>query len=138
MPDFAPIYSFAMDERRAVRADAKACSARLSPPHAMEAGRYQIPRPFAFVVHEGGLRSPEEYLTIAEVAAMLKVSPKRVRNMMASGTFRPGEHFFRRRGIGPRFLRSRIDAWRRDGAGISLDPIPMARSAGVRRAGEGA
>lgn len=135
--DFASIYSLAMGERRAVRADAKACSARQPLLHAPEVGRYRIPRPFAFVVHEGGLHTPEEYLTVAEVAAMLKVSPKRVRNMIASGTFRPGEHFFRRRGIGPRFLRSRVDAWLRDS--ISLDSIPMARGAGgvlLRRAGE--
>ena len=84
-------------------------------------------------------RSSEEYLTVAEVAAILKVSPKRVRNMMSCGAFRPGEQFFRRRGIGPRFLRSRIDAWLRNGDGVSGGAIPMARSAGggfVRRSTE--
>ena len=83
----------------------------------------------------------EEYLTVAEVAAILKVSPKRVRNMMSSGAFRAGEHFYRRRGIGPRFLRSRVDAWLRASVGVSVDSIPMARSVGwafVRGAGEGA
>ena len=75
-------------------------------------------------------RSGEEYLTVAEVAAILRVSPKRVRNMMSSGTFRPGEHFLRRRGIGPRFLRSRVNAWIGDGDSTSRELIPMARGTG--------
>lgn len=53
----------------------------------------------------------EEYLTIAEVAALLKVSPKRVRNLMSAGVFRQGEHFYRRSGLGPRFKHSVITAW---------------------------
>jgi len=52
-----------------------------------------------------------EYLTIAEVAALLKVSPKRVRNLMSAGVFRQGEHFWRRSGLGPRFKQSAITAW---------------------------
>src|SRR5262245_29442713 len=35
----------------------------------------------------------EEYLTISEVAARLKVKPKTVRNKMASGVFRQGVHY---------------------------------------------
>lgn len=84
-------------------------------------------------------RFSEEYLTVAEVAAILKLSPKRVRNMMSSGAFRPGEHFLRRHGIGPRFLRSQVDAWLTGSEGVSGDPIPMARSRGgglVRRSGK--
>ena len=141
MLDVASISSLATGDRGPVRAEAKACGARRPPQQAIGPGSYQIPRPFSFVVHEGGVRPGEEYLTVAEVAGMLKVSPKRIRNMMSSGAFRPGEHFFRRRGIGPRFLRSRVDAWLRDGASVSVDAIPMARSAGggcVRRAGAGA
>ena len=80
---------------------------------------------------EGDAGGADEYLTVAEVASLLKVSPKRVRNMMSSGTFRPGEHFFRRPGIGPRFLRSRLDTWIRNGERVSVDAIPMARSAGA-------
>ncbi len=141
MRDVASIYSLATGDRGTVRADAKACSARQPPRRATEPGSYRIPRPLSFMVHEGGVRTGEEYLTVAEVAGILKVSPKRIRNMMSSGAFRPGEHFFRRRGIGPRFLRSRVDAWLRDSESVSVDSIPMARSAGggfVRRAGEGA
>lgn len=68
----------------------------------------------------------DEYLTIAEAATMLKVSSKRVRNLMSNGTFKQGDHFFRRRGLGPRFLRSRLDAWLR-GDGQPPSEIPMAR-----------
>jgi hypothetical protein len=83
----------------------------------------------------------DEYLTVVEVAAILKLSPKRVRNMMSGGAFRAGEHFLRPRGIRPRFLRSQIDAWLRGRDGVSTDPIPMARSRDgklVRRSGEAA
>jgi Helix-turn-helix domain len=130
--DVASIYGLATGDRGAERADADAWSPRLPQRHAAEPGRYLIPQPFAFVVHDGGGRTGEEYLTVAEVAAMLKLSPKRVRNMMSSGTFLPGEHFFRRPGIGTRFLRSRLDAWLRDGERVSAESIPMARSAGVQ------
>jgi hypothetical protein len=37
----------------------------------------------------------EEYLTIKEVAVLLKVSPKRVRNLMCSRVLLEGVHFFR-------------------------------------------
>jgi hypothetical protein len=52
-----------------------------------------------------------EYLTIAEVAALLKVSPKRVMNMMCSGIFTEGLHFFRPRGLKPRFKASAVQAY---------------------------
>jgi len=68
----------------------------------------------------------EEYLTVAEVADLLKLSPKRVRNLMSAGAFVAGVHFFRRRGIAPRFLRSRLDAWIR-GGDTAPSAIPMAR-----------
>src|SRR5262244_3023907 len=45
----------------------------------------------------------EEYLTIGEVAARLKVKPKTVRNKMASGVFRKGVHYIRPKGFGTRF-----------------------------------
>ena len=34
----------------------------------------------------------DEYLTIAEAAALLKVSPKRLRNLMCTGVLKLGEH----------------------------------------------
>ncbi len=36
----------------------------------------------------------EEYLTVAEVAHRLKISPKTVRNRMAAGIYREGSHYF--------------------------------------------
>ncbi len=53
----------------------------------------------------------EEYLTINEVAARLKVSPKTIRNKMASGTFRKGVHYFSPKGLRPRFKWSVVQAW---------------------------
>ncbi len=84
------------------------------------------------MVMPGGAReaSREEYLTVAEVAALLKVSPKRIRNLMSSRIFRPGDHFLRRGGIGPRFLRSRVDAWLQNERGVPDEPLPMARPFG--------
>jgi hypothetical protein len=53
----------------------------------------------------------EEYLTIAEVALRLKVKPKTVKNKMAAGIFRRGEHYFSPQGLGPRFKWSAVVAW---------------------------
>jgi len=75
-----------------------------------------------------GIPTADEYLTISEVADRLRVSPKRVRNLMAAKVFVRGEHFFRPRGIGPRFRWSRVVAWLEDQSQGSAEPIPMARS----------
>ena len=53
----------------------------------------------------------DEYLTVAEVAARLKLTSKTVRNRMYDGTWRRGEHWFSRRGIAPRFRWSAIVRW---------------------------
>jgi hypothetical protein len=53
----------------------------------------------------------DEYLTPAELAARLKLRPKSVRNRMYDGTWRRGEHWFSRRGIGPRFRWAAIVTW---------------------------
>jgi hypothetical protein len=50
----------------------------------------------------------EQYLTIAEVAAQLKVSRKRVRNRMCAGVLKQGVHFFRPAGLGARFKQSAL------------------------------
>ena len=57
----------------------------------------------------------EEYITIAETAARLKLSPKSVKNKMASGTFKRGIHYFSPAGIGPRFKWSAVVAWLENG-----------------------
>jgi excisionase family DNA binding protein len=53
----------------------------------------------------------EEYLTLAEVAAALKVKPKTVSNMIAKGIFREGIHFVRPAGLGTRFKQTAIERW---------------------------
>lgn len=55
--------------------------------------------------------SSDEYLTITELAARLKVSPKTIRNKTASGIFRKGLHYFSPRGLRPRFKWSAVQAW---------------------------
>jgi hypothetical protein len=53
----------------------------------------------------------EEYLTIGELAARLKVKPKTIKNKMASGVLRKGVHYVSPRGLHPRFKWSAIVAW---------------------------
>jgi hypothetical protein len=55
--------------------------------------------------------SLEEYFTINEVAARLKLSPKTIKNKMASEIFRKGVHYFRSQGLRPRFKWSAVQAW---------------------------
>jgi len=52
-----------------------------------------------------------EYMTIREGAVFIRVSPKTMRNKMALGILREGIHYVRRRGLGPRFLRSALASW---------------------------
>jgi excisionase family DNA binding protein len=51
------------------------------------------------------------YLTIAEAAELVRVSPKRLRNLMANGTLREGTHYTRPAGLRPRFRREALLAW---------------------------
>ena len=53
----------------------------------------------------------EEYLTISEVAARLKVKPKTIRNKMALGVFKRGVHYFSPKGMKPRFKWSAVQTW---------------------------
>jgi hypothetical protein len=73
--------------------------------------------------------SPEEYLTISEVAARLKVTPKTVRNKMASGVFRKGVHYVRPQGFGTRFKWGAVVALleEKEAGTAEEDSIPMAR-----------
>src|SRR5262249_40065865 len=92
--------------------------------------------PAPFVDHHGPANLPsrpiataEEYLTISEVAVRLKVTPKTVRNKMASGVFCKGVHYVRPKGLGTRFKWGAIVAWlEQEETGTSdEDAIPMAR-----------
>ena len=72
----------------------------------------------------------EEYLTITEVAARLKVKPKTVKNKMASGIFQKGLHYFSPEGLGPRFKWSAVVEWLEQSQKPiteNCDSIPMAR-----------
>ena len=73
--------------------------------------------------------STDEYLSIAETAARLGLSAKRIRNLMAAGVFKLGYHFFRPRGIGPRFKWSRVIEWLEGRQQEADEAIPMARTA---------
>jgi hypothetical protein len=73
----------------------------------------------------------EEYLTIEELSARLKIKSKTVKNKMASGVFRLGTHYFSPVGLGPRFKWSAVVAWL-EGKEDTPEPndensIPMAR-----------
>jgi hypothetical protein len=71
----------------------------------------------------------EEYLTISEVAARLKISPKTVRNKMSSRIFCQGVHYIRPKGLGTRFKWGAVVAWlEQEDTGLpDEDAIPMAR-----------
>ena len=73
----------------------------------------------------------EEYLTISELSARLKLKPKTIKNKMGAGVFRKGEHYFSPSGLGPRFKWSAVVAWLEQSE-ISTtenddESIPMAR-----------
>ncbi|HXV79357.1 MAG TPA: helix-turn-helix domain-containing protein [Candidatus Binatia bacterium] len=70
------------------------------------------------------------YLTVAELAARLKVKPKTIRNKMTTGLFTEGIHYSRRPGLGARFKRSAVGQWIESGDTRHVedsDSIPMAR-----------
>jgi hypothetical protein len=73
----------------------------------------------------------EEYLTISETAARLKLSPKTVKNKMAAGIFKKGIHYFSPVGMAPRFKWSAVVSWLEEAEVVQSVPdigsIPMAR-----------
>lgn len=77
------------------------------------------------------MQTAEEYLTIEELSARLKIKPKTIKNKMASGIFRKGVHYFSPKGLRPRFKWSAIVAWLEERekpvAEQPADCIPMAR-----------
>jgi hypothetical protein len=74
----------------------------------------------------------EEYLTIEELSARLKIKPKTIKNKMASGLFRKGIHYFSPQGLGPRFKWSAVVVWLEQSQEPQTvtddDSIPMPRS----------
>ena len=75
------------------------------------------------------LNRMEPYLTIDEVAGLLKVKPKTIRNKIAAGVFKKGVHYFRPKGFGTRFKWSTIVALieNTENAAPEDDRIPMKR-----------
>ena len=74
----------------------------------------------------------EEYLTIADLAARLKIKPKTIQNKMAAGIFCKGVHFFSPPGLGPRFKWSAVVAWLEQCQKLATDSddsISLARGA---------
>jgi hypothetical protein len=72
----------------------------------------------------------EEYLTIAEVAERLKLTPKTIKNKMGQGIFKKGVHYFSPSGIGPRFKWGAVVAWMEQDESVTAseeESIPMAR-----------
>ena len=73
----------------------------------------------------------EEYLTIKEVAARLKLKPKTIQNKMAAGIFKEGIHYFRPEGSRAWFKWSAVVAWieapQEKQTQAEVDLIPMAR-----------
>lgn len=51
------------------------------------------------------------YLTIAEAADLLRISPRALSTKMCKGVFREGEHYFRRRGMRALFKRAALESW---------------------------
>jgi hypothetical protein len=66
----------------------------------------------------------DEYMTIAEVAALLRCKAKTIRNKMSSGIFRLGVHYFRPAGFDPLFKRNAVIELieGREASGTELDP----------------
>lgn len=64
------------------------------------------------------------YISIKEVAALLRCKPKTICNKMSSGIFRLGIHYFRPHGFDPLFKRSAIIELieGRDASGVEIDP----------------
>ena len=69
----------------------------------------------------------DEYLTIEELSARLKIKPKTVKNKMASGIFQKGIHYFSPKGLRPRFKWSAIVAWIEGNENQQQSGIPMRR-----------
>lgn len=73
-----------------------------------------------------------DYLTTAEAADFLRLKPKSLRNKVASGIFREGEHFFRKAGLGPRWKREALVSWLEEPEPDRVEAFPLAQPGGRR------
>jgi excisionase family DNA binding protein len=64
----------------------------------------------------------EPYMTVEQAACFLGIEEKTVRNYMHNGTLRPGIHWFRPPGLGPRLKRAALVAWiERDNVNVGME-----------------
>jgi hypothetical protein len=77
----------------------------------------------------------EEYLTIEELSARLKIKPKTIKNKMAAGIFMKGQHYYSPKGIGPRFKWSAVQAWLEGSDSQPASEIPMRRGYNLNTSG---
>jgi len=68
------------------------------------------------------------YLNTTEAAELVRVSPKRLRNLMTDGTLREGLHYTRPAHLGPRFKRAALLAWLDPYHPEAEDEIPLVSS----------
>ena len=71
-----------------------------------------------------------EYLTTSEAAALLRVTPKTLRNKVAAGIFVEGRHYFRKRGLGPRWKRATLVLWLEGLEHEKPEPFALAQPGG--------
>jgi hypothetical protein len=74
----------------------------------------------------------EGYLTTSEVAELLRLKPKTIRNKVAAGIFRQGVHFFRKPGLGPRWKRDAVVRWLETDEAPEVEVFPLAQPGGRR------
>jgi hypothetical protein len=74
-----------------------------------------------------GIGDGAEHLKTSEAAALLRISPKTLRNKKSLGIFQEGVHYVSPRGLGTRYLRSALERWMH-GAEEPASPRPIPRS----------
>lgn len=75
-----------------------------------------------------GISVATEFLTLREAATLLRLEPKTVSNLINKGTFKLGQHYYRRPGeIGIRFDKAALVDWLKEGNGEKQQGIKMAR-----------
>jgi len=100
-----------------------------------DSDRYLDARSVTIPVAEARGRVTDRYLRTAEVATRLGMRPKTLRNKLAAGIFREGEHFFRLPGVGRLWKWEAVVTSVESGHQCTQDQpvIPLARP-GIRRA----
>lgn len=71
-----------------------------------------------------------EYLTTSEAAALLRVTPKTLRNKVAAGIFVEGQHYFRKPGLGPRWKQAALILWLEGKDSSSQERFELAQPGG--------